>query len=432
MKVIVHFLILVGFALLCILGCVNREDRTRESSQNLNSGMSTFLYNAIPQVADAEITPEYSTAINTFSVNVLKAVYASADFDTTNVILSPFSVSRNLAVLAEASSGDSKQELLNALGGQKALDDARSALGELLYADNTVVFQCADAVWVDSTKYSIVDAFRDSAEYKFGVKTASLDFSNASEAASSINKWIYVNTNQKLADVIGADIFTTTTAAIVTNAVYFEADWASPFDIAETQSQEFFSPGGTVMVDMMQSGYLHDTYRTDTYDNAKLYYGTNDMDYFCLDVYMPKTITIKTFLQDSCLTALCCQDTNSQQRGSVKIPKFFFTTRCDLVPMLKQMGISRVFDPAAGEITGMVQAKSGVDYPLYIEKVIHEAGIKTDEEGTEAYSVTVGMTGATSAGPVSSDVVFDHPFVYFIRAGRNGLVLFAGVVNDPS
>ena len=30
------------------------------------------------------------------------------------------------------------------------------------------------------------------------------------------------------------------------------------------------------------------------------------------------------------------------------------------------------------------------------------------------------------------DVVPDHPVVYFIRAGEPGLVLFSGVVNNPS
>ena len=48
-----------------------------------------------------------------------------------------------------------------------------------------------------------------------------------------------------------------------------------------------------------------------------------------------------------------------------------------------------------------------------------------------AYAVTVTAMGATSAGPGSPDVVLDHPFVCFIRAGATGLVLFAGVVNNP-
>ena len=66
---------------------------------------------------------------------------------------------------------------------------------------------------------------------------------------------------------------------------------------------------------------------------------------------------------------------------------------------------------------------------LYIDQIMHKAGIKTDEEGTVAYAVTIAAMLATCA---STDIILNKPFVYFIRAGKNGLVLFAGVVNNPN
>jgi serine protease inhibitor len=122
MKLIEYYLIFAGFIIPRLLRCVNHEEHTRNISPHLNNATSTFLYNAIPSGTHAEISAEYNMAINTFSVNLPKAVYANSDYLEANVTLSPFSVSRNLAVIAEASSGESKQQLLNALGGQKALD----------------------------------------------------------------------------------------------------------------------------------------------------------------------------------------------------------------------------------------------------------------------------------------------------------------------
>jgi serine protease inhibitor len=61
---------------------------------------------------------------------------------------------------------------------------------------------------------------------------------------------------------------------------------------------------------------------------------------------------------------------------------------------------------------------------------MHTAGIKMDEEGTVAYAVTSSGMG-TGSSDFSPDVVIDRPFVYFIRAGATGLVLFSGVVNNP-
>ncbi|MBN1308651.1 MAG: hypothetical protein JXA18_12075 [Chitinispirillaceae bacterium] len=48
-----------------------------------------------------------------------------------------------------------------------------------------------------------------------------------------------------------------------------------------------------------------------------------------------------------------------------------------------------------------------------------------------AYAVTVLGLAAGAAGPTSPDIILDRPFVYFIRAGATGLILFAGVVNNP-
>jgi serine protease inhibitor len=96
------------------------------------------------------------------------------------------------------------------------------------------------------------------------------------------------------------------------------------------------------------------------------------------------------------------------------------------------MGITGAFDPNVSEITGMAFDKvSRENSALYIQLIRHIAGIKTDEEGTVAYAVTVTAMGA-GAAEVSPDVVLDRPFVYFIRAGESGLVLFAGVVNNPN
>ena len=97
------------------------------------------------------------------------------------------------------------------------------------------------------------------------------------------------------------------------------------------------------------------------------------------------------------------------------------------------MGIQRVFDSSIAEITGMATNKNAQDaLRLYIDVCIHKAGIRTDEEGTVAYAVTISAGATTSSFDSSPDVILDRPFVYFIRAGESGLVLFAGVVNNPN
>ncbi len=415
-----------------IVTCTEEQGTSvKNDTRNLRNSASTFIYNMIPENAQAVISPEYSTAINAFSVNLLDEVYKDESCHDKNVVLSPFCVSRNLAIITEAATGASKQELLDALGGRVALDDATSALSRLLYADNSILLQCADAIWVDSTKYTLLPSFKDTANVKYGVEAGGLDFGNVQGSVNTINKWIAVNTENHFTDLVGNSYFTPLTAAILTSAIYFEADWASPFDVTQTHVQSFSTPTGSVEAAMMTSMYRHRTFKTGEYENVKLYYGTGGKDFFYLDVYMPTTIPIEEFIGEKCLAALGDQDSTGY--GGLIMPKFFFEKKVDLKPILKNMGVKGVFDTCKSEITGMVSPKNTQDtVPLYIKLIMHKAGIKTDEEGTVAYAVTVTTMEAGGAPEPSPDVALDRPFVYFLRAGENGLVLFAGVVNNPN
>ncbi|MBN1603458.1 MAG: hypothetical protein JW915_17745 [Chitinispirillaceae bacterium] len=424
------YLIILGSVLLNItcIGAPETEE-VKNASRNLKNSTSTFIYNAIPENSGASISPEYSIAINTFSVRLLSTIYKSEAANGKNVIISPFSVSRSLAVLTEAASGKAKNELLDALGGQAALDDAKDALSELLYADKSVLFQCADAIWVDTSKFMLEPSFKEKARTKFGVENRGLDFSNIHNTTGIVNNWIYENTGRNLKNVIDEATLQMRPAIIITNAVYFKADWTSPFDITKTQSEIFHSPAGDVSVAMMSSGYQHKVYKNAMLENAKIYYGTSGKEYFYLDMYMPSGISIEQFLDDSCLSAIATD--NALNFGDLKMPKFAFDNKIDLIPVLKQLDIKEIFKLNTTDLSGIVQQKTtSENSTVFIYKAEHAAGIKTDEEGTKAYAATYLAGDATSAFQ-EPGITFNKPFVYFIRAGKNGLVLFAGIMNNP-
>jgi serpin B len=423
-------LIILGSVLFNIT-CMNPSgtEEVKNASRNLKNSSSTFIYNAIPENPGASVSPEYSTAINTFSIRLLSTIYKSENVPGKNVIISPFSVSRTLAVLTEGAADKAKSELLEALGGQVALDDAKDALSELLYTDKSVIFQCADAIWVDTSKFMLEPSFKENARVKYGVENRGLDLSNIRNATKFINNWIYENSGRNLANVIDERTLESQPAFILTNAVYFKADWTSPFDITKTQPEIFHSPAGDISVPMMSSGYQHKVYKTPAFQNAKIYYGTSGKDYFYLDLYMPVDMSIERFLDDSCLAAMATG--RALEFGDLKMPKFTYDNRVDLIPVLQQLTIKEIFDPNTGDLSGIVQQKNtSQDIPVYIYKAEHVAGIKTDEEGTKAYAATY-LAGAACSAILDPGITFNKPFVYFIRAGKNGLVLFAGVMNNP-
>lgn len=399
------------------------ETKIKDSSIVSQNQQSTFIYNVIPDDPSASISPQYTIASNTFSVEVLNEVYS--DFEGQNLILSPFCLSRNLSIIAEGTTGDSKQELLNILGGQSAIDDAKNALSELLYADDSVMLQFADALWFDSRAYTLQTGFRDLIVLHYGVEISGLDFGDQTLVADTINRWISTNTNGMIPSMV-TDEQIIDTAAFITSAVYFKADWTSPFDVTRTTENTFYSPDGNIRIDMMTSDYLHHTYKNDTYENVKIYYGTNNTDFFYLDIYMPVAVSIKDFLENECLTALALQP--EYTTGTLMMPGFEIETHVDLIPALKTLGVVGIFDATKGDITGIFNETNQV----YLNSISQKSGIKADEEGTVAYSVTVSSVGESSASlPPDHNIVLNHPFVYFIRAGQNGLVLFAGVLNNP-
>jgi serpin B len=416
----------------CLLHCGfnDEETRTKPADHNLKNSTSAFIYNMIPENAGAMISTEYSTAVNTFSVNLIGEIYKSSLFHDKNLVLSPYCISRNLAIITDASTGETQQELLATIGGRVALDDAHAALSHLLYADKSVILQIADGIWVDSTKCILQPAFKDTANRKYGIEAFGLDFGNVPVCISTMNKWIAANTSNYIKDAVTKDFFEPRPALFVTSTIYFKADWTSPFDITKTESYPFVSPSGTVNVQMMTSSQAHKTRKTADYQNVKIYYGTNHEDFFYLDIYMPQGMTTDEFLEKKCLSALSQKD--STQYGGLRMPKFFFENVIDLKPPLQNLGVKNAFDERS-EISGIISDKTTKGKSnIYISYIKHTAGIRTDEEGTIAYAVTVtGGTLTGGADMIGPDVILDHPFVFFIRAGSTGMVLFSGVVNNP-
>ena len=65
---------------------------------------------------------------------------------------------------------------------------------------------------------------------------------------------------------------------------------------------------------------------------------------------------------------------------------------------------------------------------LSISDVKHKAYIDVNEDGTTAAAVTV--VGIVSVA--FQEVLINHPFIFAIRETSSGLILFTGVVNDPT
>jgi serine protease inhibitor len=102
------------------------------------------------------------------------------------------------------------------------------------------------------------------------------------------------------------------------------------------------------------------------------------------------------------------------------IPKFTQRTKCDLKPLLQQIGINDIFS-----------SKSRLDHmsndKIIVSDAIHEAVVIVDENGTEASATTVVLTReiASTRPPKYINFCLNRPFIYGIK-NRSGMVLFIG------
>jgi serpin B len=89
-----------------------------------------------------------------------------------------------------------------------------------------------------------------------------------------------------------------------------------------------------------------------------------------------------------------------------------------LKDQLERIGMKSVFTDAN---------LSGIDgkQDLVVSKVIHKAMIEVNEEGSEAAAATAVII-ERGLPPVFHAV---HPFFFFIRDNRNGMIIFVGHLN---
>jgi serpin B len=107
------------------------------------------------------------------------------------------------------------------------------------------------------------------------------------------------------------------------------------------------------------------------------------------------------------------------------LPRWETDKRFDVIPALESLGVDLLFDRYGANLSGIADIEQ-----LYISDVLHQANITVDEQGTEAAAATAAVVEAVSAPPPASLRV-DRPFIYFIRGGQNGEILFMGRFLEP-
>jgi serpin B len=211
---------------------------------------------------------------------------------------------------------------------------------------------------------------------------------------------------------------------VLTNALYFKAPWALPFDEDLTESGEFTTlSGDTVQADMMSQAEEFAYTSGEGYEALEM---TFHRDELSMVFILPDEDTFDSFEANFDQAALeDVLDGLAPAYGSVTIPKFEYESGFTLGDALRSMGMTTAF--VSANLSGMIDGGG-----LFIDEVFHKTFIAVDERGAEAAAATAIVVGETSAPTEEFDFIANRPFLFLIRDRVTGAVLFFGRLTDPS
>jgi len=380
--------------------------------------------------AQSIIIPTSPTDSTTFALSV----YDQLRVAEGNLFFSPYSINTAFLMVYAGAGGDTAQQIADVLHITPENSNLHEQVAQYTVfiraqnnADKTEysperVFSVSNALWVQQDFALDPDYPETLAEF-YSATITPTDFVNDPEGSRQlINDTVAQQTRERIQNLIPDGVIDQATRLILTNAVYFKANWAKAFTPLESAP---FTLSDETVVDVPSM------------------ITTNDMPYFSGD-----GITLVAVPYDgwnSQMVIIMPDDFATYEAGllagglpnlgdvtfakiHLTMPKFTFESSFGLSDTLVQLGMSDAFNPDLANFSGMSQE------PLFIQEALHKAFIGVDENGTEAAAATAVIVGVTSAMPQPVEpieVKIDKPFLFYIQDNVTQEILFMGRVMNP-
>lgn len=338
-----------------------------------------------------------------------------------NVVFSPVSIGHALLMVAAAGDEPTRTAVENAFGLPAGAHDAWNSIDQAIAADQSdqVSVAIADRIWPRTGLQPDQD-WVDLLATHHGADVVPLDFAGDADASrSTINDWVSDRTEGLIADLLPDGFIDSSTVLVLTDTVYFAADWQMPFGKYDAVDDEFTTIDGTAVdVSFMRQLELGDRRgEGDGFVGAEIPYAGGD---YSMLVLVPDEGRFDEFvdgLDQDLLDEIDATFTTGPYE--LLLPKWDDKYSFDLLAWLSEIGAAPGSFPA-------------ISPDASLDAAVHAADISVDEQGTVA-AATTGLGFAVS-GPLEPEltVAADQPFIYLIRHRTTGLVMFAGHVTDPT
>lgn len=362
----------------------------------------------------------------------MKNIIKTVNTTNQNFVFSPVALYYALIILAQTTSGETKNEILNVLGLTedeliKTSKELHDNLNTNTIGGGTVMLN--SSLWL-SDKYNVNEneckniAVNNSSAIR-KVKMGS------SDADRKIQRWVNLNTNNFLKDSVSN--IKTNTAAIMEllTTIYLKGSWEEYFNKRSTKKKDFhLSKNEKIKCDFMNGSQEGDVYFGKRFTAIKL----NIVNLGTMTFVLPNEgyTTSDISNDDDLLDVLNGKTYNLNKEEydiNMSIPKFDINAEGDIIAAMSKLGINKALDMNEADFSPISNEKN-----LCITSASQAARIKIDEEGIEAAAyvcMNVGFGGFTMPKQLEKyDFILDRPFMFAVTKGDTSL--FVGTIVKPN
>ncbi|HOV17724.1 MAG TPA: serpin family protein, partial [Candidatus Dojkabacteria bacterium] len=363
---------------------------------------------------DTNEPDEVETMSGDFDTDLFKASFSASE--NKNVVVSPFSVKMALSMAAQGANGKTLEEMNKVIGLDETSNEYFRRLIEDAAKDGDITLNIANSVWLRQG-LQFNPAYMDILDSYYMAQASTLDFAEPS-SKDTINKWVSEKTNGKIEEIV--DEIKPLDIAFLINAIYFNANWSTPFEQGLTSKKDFtLLDGSKVKADLM-SKTAHLLYQENNeFQAVELPYGENER--YVMRVYLPKEdVKFDKFVKGIDKESLQQWGGDfGSMKGVLELPKFKTEYSNSMKDILISMGIKEAFNSNSADFSKMVTVEG---QNVYISEVMHKTYIDVNEKGTEAAAATSIEMSATSAPQPEEmfEMIVDRPFVFTIDDKESG------------
>ena len=341
-----------------------------------------------------------------------------------NRAISPVNVYLALAMLAEVTGGNSRQQILALLEADSIASlrgQADSVWNASYCNDGAVTSLLANSMWLSERMDYNQDTMDTLAETyhacAFSGVMGSPDYDKA------LQSWVQYHTGGQLEAQAEKLHMDPATVLALVSTCYFQGEWNCPFSEENTQKGMFHGAKKDVQWDFMHQEQGLSYYTGERFAAvAQSMKGTGKMWLILPD----QETSVTELLQDGQVIDFLDDPVNwidcRYATVHLAVPKFDIASDLDLISGLQNLGVTDIFDEALSDFSSMLQSTQ--TYTL--SKAEHSVRIKVDERGAQAAANTTLMATEACLPPEKSWILsWTGPFCLSLPARMASLCLLA-------